>query len=258
MTGQMTSFLACLPRRALPSCVAQFGGLRAGAAGAELSRLRSMDSPLHAACVNGDVGVLSGMLSGVSSRSANDPDTVLGWCPLHFAAQFGRQPIVELLLSPPVRAPAATAGAAAAPPICSRAREQLLLGIAGGLTDRAVSPCWLVFAGVRLRPSSGERGDADRADAPAHGIGQRARRCRSNTPAARRVREPPRQPARLHRATFRRFAGARQPGAAAGAVRCRWCAHPHGPRPSGLQLQLTASQPSNAAAPRHCPACAWR
>ena len=66
-----------------------------------------MDSPLHAACINGDVSALAGMLSAVSSRSANDPDTVLGWCPLHFAAQFGRQQIVELLLAPPVRMHAA-------------------------------------------------------------------------------------------------------------------------------------------------------
>ena len=67
-----------------------------------------MDSPLHAACINGDVSALAGMLSAVSSRSANDPDTVLGWCPLHFAAQFGRQQVVELLLAPPVRMQAAT------------------------------------------------------------------------------------------------------------------------------------------------------
>eukprot|EP01043_Picozoa_sp_COSAG02_P110158 COSAG02_NODE_46270_length_350_cov_0.824701_1_plen_73_part_10 len=66
-----------------------------------------MDSPLHAACINGDVSSLAGMLSAVSSRSANDPDTVLGWCPLHFAAQFGRQQVVELLLAPPVRTPTA-------------------------------------------------------------------------------------------------------------------------------------------------------
>ncbi len=64
-----------------------------------------MDSPLHAACINGDVSSLAGMLSAVSSRSANDPDTVLGWCPLHFAARFGRQQVVELLLEPPVRTP---------------------------------------------------------------------------------------------------------------------------------------------------------
>ena len=67
-----------------------------------------MDSPLHAACINGDVSSLAGMLSAVSSRSANDQDTVLGWCPLHFAAQFGRQQVVELLLAPPVRTHAAS------------------------------------------------------------------------------------------------------------------------------------------------------
>eukprot|EP01043_Picozoa_sp_COSAG02_P054280 COSAG02_NODE_6124_length_3784_cov_1.813297_3_plen_117_part_00 len=66
---------------------------------------REMDSPLHTACINGDVSSLAGMLSAVSSRSANDPDTVLGWCPLHFAARFGRQQVVELLLDPPVRTP---------------------------------------------------------------------------------------------------------------------------------------------------------
>lgn len=63
-----------------------------------------MDSPLHAACIKDDVEALRTMLCGASSRSASDPDTVLGWTPLHYAAQFGRKLVVDLLLQPPVRA----------------------------------------------------------------------------------------------------------------------------------------------------------
>ena len=62
-----------------------------------------MDSPLHAACIKDDVEALTAMLCGASSRSASDPDTVLGWTPLHYAAQFGRKLVVDLLLQPPVR-----------------------------------------------------------------------------------------------------------------------------------------------------------
>ena len=62
-----------------------------------------MDSPLHAACITGDLEGLRGMLKG-SYSSANDPDAAMGWTPLHFAAKFGRLDIVSALLEPPEKA----------------------------------------------------------------------------------------------------------------------------------------------------------
>ena len=56
-----------------------------------------MDSPLHAACMRGDVSSVQSLLSG--PHTSNDPDTVLGWAPLHFAAKYGRNEIVALLLA---------------------------------------------------------------------------------------------------------------------------------------------------------------
>jgi ankyrin repeat protein len=61
-----------------------------------------MDSPLHAACMRDDAPSVRSLLSG--PHTSNDPDTVLGWAPLHFAAKYGRDQIVALLLAPPVRA----------------------------------------------------------------------------------------------------------------------------------------------------------